>query len=119
MDLQVGLKKILKQGVLNNELEFERASIIDRQLRLLVNEYPELAPDRERLRTIIKIYEDKHWANAEITDQQVAESGLAGAIAEQENSFNQERKRLIKLKLKQYGLTQKDLGTILGHTSET
>jgi len=119
MDLQSSLKKILKNGLLNSELEFQRASVIDRQLRMLVKEHPELVDNRNRLRSILKTYEDQHWTNIEVTDKQVEESDLAVQIAEKENSFNLNRKQLIKAKLGEKGLTQKQLGIILGHTSET
>ncbi|MES2875011.1 MAG: helix-turn-helix transcriptional regulator [Bacteroidota bacterium] len=119
MDLQISLRKILKKGSLGNELEFQRASIIDRQLRLLVKTHPELSEDRKALRAILKDFEDRHWMNSEITDLKVDESDLASQIAEHEYHFNMHRKQLIRTRLKERGLTQKDLGLILGHTSET
>lgn len=119
MNLQISLNKILKKGCLDSELEFQRASIIDRRLRLVVQDHPELADARKQLRTILKAYEDQYWVNAKITDQQVVESDLASQIAEQENSFNLNRKKIIRTKLKEIGITQKELGIILGHTSET
>lgn len=119
MDTQIDLKKLLKKGSLSNELEFQRASIIDRQLRLLVKENPNLAQDRMKLRSMLKEYEDHYWVNVDISDKQVEESDFAIQIAEQENSFKQLRKQTIRLKLKEKGLTQKELGLILGHNSET
>jgi antitoxin component HigA of HigAB toxin-antitoxin module len=119
MELQVGLKKILKKGTLTSELDFQRATIIDRQLRLLVKEFPELNEERKLLRTILKAYEDKHWEGQDVTDKKVQESDLAGQIADHERSFLENRKRIIKSKLKEVGLTQRDLGVILGHTSAT
>lgn len=38
----VDQNKILDSKSLNNELDFERASIIDRKLRVLIKDYPEL-----------------------------------------------------------------------------
>lgn len=119
MDIQIGLKKILKKGFFSSELEFERASIISRRLRLLVKDHPELAEARDQLRDMLVAYEEKHWVNAKITQQQVEESDLAEHIAEFENKFNLSRKQSIKAKLKDKELTQKQLGIILGHTSET
>ncbi|WP_205945289.1 helix-turn-helix domain-containing protein [Pedobacter hiemivivus] len=119
MDVQIGLKKILQKGFLSSELEFERASIINRKLRVLIKKHPELAEERNQLHDIIMAYEDKHWVNAEITEQLVEENDLAEQIAECENKFYQHRKQSVKLKLKEKGLTQKQLGIILGHTSET
>jgi transcriptional regulator with XRE-family HTH domain len=119
MDLQVGLKKLLKKGVLSDELDFQRASVIDRRLRLLVKEFPELTEERKQLRTLLKAYEDKHWVEQEVTDKKVQESDLAVHFAEQERIFLEKRKNMIKSKLKEKGLTQKELGAILGHTSAT
>ncbi len=119
MELQISLKKILKKGSIANELEFQRASIIDRQLRLLVKEMPELAGERNQLRKLLHVYEQQHWVDREITDEQVRESDLAAEIAEQEREFLEKRKQIIKARLKELNLTQKELGKILGHTSST
>jgi transcriptional regulator with XRE-family HTH domain len=119
MDIQLGLKKILKKGVVTSELEFERASIIDRKLRLLVKEHPELTDDRNRLLEILSAYETEHWANHKITADQIDESDIAEQIAAYENKFYKQRKQLIKAKLKETGLTQRQLGMLLGHSSET
>ena len=100
MELQISLKKILKKGVITNELEFQRASIIDRQLRLLVKEMPELAGERDRLRDILHAYELQHWVGVEVTDERVKESDLARQIAEREREFWKKRKQYIKTKLK-------------------
>jgi hypothetical protein len=119
MDIQTSLKKILKKGHLDSELEFQRASVIDRKLRLLVRDHPELTQERKQLIDILIAYEDKHWSNAKITDQQVEESELAVQIADYENKFYKQRKLLIKSKLKEKELSQKQLGMLLGHSSET
>lgn len=119
MDLQLSLKKILKKGSLNSEIEFQQASVIDRQLRLLVKDYSELKDNRKQLRFMLKVYEDQNWTNSELTDKQVEVSDLAAQIAGKENIFNLNRKQVIKSRLREKGLTQKQLGTILGHTSET
>jgi len=117
MELQGNLKKILKKGVIKNELDFQRAAFIDRQLRLLVKEFPALAEDRKQLRALLAAYEEKHWVKAAVTDQLVQESDRALAIAEEENDFLLKRKHAIKNRLKELGLTQKDLAVILNHTS--
>lgn len=119
MDTQLGLKKILRKGVITSELEFERASIIDRKLRLLVKEHPELTDDRNRLLDILYAYETEHWTGNKITSDQIKENDIAEQIAEYENRFYKHRKELIKAKLKETGLTQKQLGMLLGHSSET
>lgn len=119
MDTELGLKKILKKGILTSELEFERASIIDRKLKLLVIEHPELTDDRNRLLDILYAYETEHWASNRITADQIKENDIAEQIADYENKFYKQRKQLIKSRLKELGLTQKQLGMLLGHSSET
>lgn len=113
------LNKILKSGNIDNELDFERAAIMDRKLRLLARDHPELEEKRKRLRDILIDYEEKVWVNAEITDEKVLESDLAEAIAEEERMFLFKRTGLIRQRLKSLSLSQKDLGKILGHTSIT
>lgn len=100
-----------------NELDFQRATIMDRQLRLLVKEFPDLASERKQLRYLLKTYEDKHWAGAEITDLQITESDIAERISEKEFEFARRRKDAIRLRLKELELTQKELGHLLGHGS--
>jgi transcriptional regulator with XRE-family HTH domain len=111
------LNKLLDKDIIGNELDFERASILDRKLRVLVHEHPELADKRKKLDAMLQEYEDRVWINAEITEEKIQESDIAEAIAEQEREFIFQRKNLIKVRLKGLSLTQKDLGKILGHTS--
>ncbi|WP_316815505.1 helix-turn-helix transcriptional regulator [Pedobacter nyackensis] len=47
------------------------------------------------------------------------EIDLAEQIAEREDNFNQHNKQLIKSKLKEKKLTQKELEIVLGHYNET
>ena len=49
--------KILNKGSISNELELEKALIVERKLRLLAKESPELADTRNKIRAIIKEYE--------------------------------------------------------------
>jgi len=119
MDLQVGLKKLLKKGEITNELDFQRATIMDRKLRLLVQEFPDLAVERNQLRSLLVNYENTHWVNENITDQKVKDSDRAAELAEKEWQFFEARKIAIRSKLKEVGLSQKGLGEILNHTSAT
>lgn len=116
MKTQLDLRSILKKGFLSNELELEQALILDRKLRLLVKEHPELLQERKQLRSIIRNYEELNWnANALITDDKIRESDAAEFIAEQERIFVETRKDVIKKELSKRNLTQQDLGTLLGH----
>jgi len=117
MKTQLDLKDILKRGKISDELDLERALILDRKLRLMVKEHPELADERKQLRQIIKNYENSNWSNSsEITDQQIKESEIAEFIVEQERTFLEKRKKLIKERIAKYNLSQQDLGKILGHS---
>ncbi len=117
MKTQLDLKDILKRGKISDELDLERALILDRKLRLMVKEHPELADERKQLRQIIKNYENSNWSNSsEITDRQIKESEIAEFIVEQERIFLEKRKELIKERIAKYNLSQQDLGKILGHS---
>ena len=110
------IDNILKIDELKSELEHERASSIHGRLRWMVKEDKSLESVRLHLKNLILQYEKKHWSNEEaITDEQIKESDIAEKIIYSENIFIQKRKELIKKKLKQVGLNQKDLAKILGH----
>jgi transcriptional regulator with XRE-family HTH domain len=116
MKEQTDLNSILKAGKLNNELDFERALIIDRKLRLIAKENPELLESRKKLRLIIKQFEKSNWSReSEIDDFKIKESDIAEFIAEQERIFLENRKNIIKKRLSQLNLSQQELGKILGH----
>jgi transcriptional regulator with XRE-family HTH domain len=109
--------KILQKGFISNELELEQALIIERKLRLLTKENPELAESRTQLRAIIKEYEKVNWsADSTISDKKIEERDAAELIAEQERKFLANRKEIIKSKLTELGINQQDLGQILGHS---
>lgn len=113
---KLSIHNIQKIEFLATELEFERATSIYLQLRLLVKDDESYVPIRKHLRGLIKQYEQKHWADENsITDEQVKESDLAESFVQAENEFYQKRKELIKAKLKAAGLNQNDLAKILGH----
>lgn len=111
------LNKILSKKSLDNELDFERASIIERKLRVLIKEHPELNDKRKKLRVLLKEYEDQVWTQKDIPETKIQESDLAEVITEKERLFLMKRKELIRSRLQQLSLSQKDLGKILGHTS--
>ncbi len=116
MSGQVDLKRILLAGKLRNELDLERAIILDRKLRLLIKKDPVLQESRKKLRLIIKQYEKTNWSKeSEINEAKLKESEIAEFNAEQERIFLEKRKNIIKAKLDQFNITQQDLGKILGH----
>lgn len=109
--------KIIQKGFISNELELEKALIIERKLRLMINENFELSETRNQLRAIIKNYENINWSkNAIITDEKIKDSNLAEFTAEKERKFLATRKEAIKSKLTEMGINQQDLGLILGHS---
>jgi len=110
------IDNILKIDELNNELEFEQATSIQGKLRWMVKEDSSLKPIRQHLLTLIEKYESKHWENeSEITEEQIKESDTAEKIINAENIFIQKRKELIKNKLKENEISQKELAKLLGH----
>jgi hypothetical protein len=120
MQTDFDINKVIKQGKIQNELDFERALIADRRLRLLSKENPEYLPKRKKLRDLIESWENKHWsADSEISDEKISESDLAGSIAENERLFIEKRKNLIRTQLKRLNLSQQALGTLLGHKNKS
>jgi len=120
MKTQFNIEEILELGEIQNELDFERALIADRKLRVLSKENPKYKTLRRKLRDLIEDYESKNWSSAaRITDKKLKESDLAEAIAEKERQFIEIRKELIKSKLKRLNVTQQDFGKILGHKSKS
>lgn len=120
MKTQLDISKLLEIGKIQNELEFERALIVDRKLRVLSKEDPKYKVIRKNLRDLIEDYENKNWSNiSRITDKKIQESDLAELIAEKERQFIQNRKELIRKKLKIWNLTQQNLGALLGHRSKS
>lgn len=120
MKTQLDILKLLEVGKIQNELDFERALIADRKLRVLSKENSKYKALRKNLRDLIEDYENKNWStNTRITDKKIQESDLAELIAEKERRFIQSRKELIRKKLKNLNLTQQDLGSVLGHTSKS
>jgi transcriptional regulator with XRE-family HTH domain len=110
------IQNIQKLTTLTSELDFERASSLFLKLRVLEKEDESYKPIRNHLRILIKDYEQKNWGDEEsITDNQVKENDSAEALVQAENHFHQKRKKLIKSKLKEAGLSQTDLAKILGH----
>lgn len=113
---RLDIDNILKVDELNSELEFEKATSIQGKLRWMIKEDSSLEPIRTHLLVLIKKYESTHWENeSEITEEQIKESDNAERIINAENIFIQKRKELLKSKLKENEISQKDLAKLLGH----
>ena len=120
MKTQFDIDALIRRGEILDELEFERALIADRKLRVLAKEDPGFKDVRKKLRDLLQDFENKNWSNASlITPGKIHESDIAELIAEKERQFIQRRKELIRAKLKSLDLTQQDLGVLLGHNSKS
>jgi len=120
MKTQLEISKLIETGKIQNELDFERALIADRKLRVLSKENPKFKSVRKKLRDLIEDYENKNWsAESKISDKKLRESDIAELIAEKERLFIQRRKELIRKKIKSLNLTQQDFDEILGHSSKS
>lgn len=101
---------------LENEYDLHSASLLERKLRLLLEENPDLKLIRKKLRDLIKDYEDKHCSDLDkITDAQIENADKVEEIIDYEQRFIQKRKDSIRKKLKEFDMTQQDLGILLGH----
>lgn len=120
MKIQFDILQLIEIGKIQNELDFERALIADRKLRVLSKENPKFKSVRKKLRDLIEQYENQNWSpESKISDKKIRESDIAESIAEKERLFIQRRKELIRIKLKGLNLTQQDFGKILGHQSKS
>lgn len=120
MKTQLDISQLIDAGKIQNELDFERALIADRKLRVISKENPKLKTTRRKLRDLIEQYEKQNWsADSKISVKKLRKSDEAEVIAEKERLFIQGRKELIRKKLKNLNLTQQDFGKILGHQSKS
>jgi|SRR5690606_19730409 len=120
MKTQLDITQLIEAGKIQNELDFERALIADRKLRVLSKENSKYKTLRKKLRDLIEQYENQNWsAETKISDKKLRESDVAELIAEKERLFIQRRKELIRKKLKTLNLTQQDFGKILGHNNKS
>lgn len=110
------IKEVANLVRLENEYDLEKASLLERKLRLMIDENPDLKPLRKKLRDLIKEYEDDKWSDFDnVTDSQIEDSNKAEEIVNYERKFITKRKEAIRKRLKEYDMTQQDLGLILSH----
>jgi len=120
MKTHFDIEKIVEKGLITNELDYDRALIADRKLRLLAKENVHFKNLRTKLRDIIEKYENSEWSDVDkIDDNKLIESQKSERITEQERRFIENRKQAIRKKLKELDLTQENLASILGHKSKT
>lgn len=112
----LNIKEVENIERLENEYDLQKASLFERKLRLMIEDYPDLKPIRRKLRDLIKEYEAREWGDFKnISDSKVKESDEAEDIVNYEQRFINKRKESIRKKLKEFDMTQQDLGTLLGH----
>lgn len=120
MKTHFDIEKLVENGAITNELDYERALVADRKLRLLSKENSHFKTLRLKLRDLIEKYEKREWNNVnEVSNEKVLESEKSERIAESERLFIEKRKQAIKQKLKELDLSQEDLALLLGHRSKT
>lgn len=120
MKTHFDISALVESGSITSELDYERALIADRKLRLLSKENAHFKALRQKLRDIIEKYENAEWNNVEsISNEKILESDNAERIAEAERSFIDMRKQEIRKRLKELDLSQTDLALLLGHRSKT
>lgn len=112
----MNIKEVKNIERLENEFDLQKASMLERKLRLLTDKHPDLKPIRKKLRELIKEYEAREWVDFEnISDTKIEESDKAEMIVNYEQKFVNKRKESIRKKLKEFDMTQQDLGVLLGH----
>ncbi len=110
------IKEIENIVRLENEYDLEKASLLERKLRLMKDENPDLIPIRKKLRDLIEEYENRVWSDLDsISASRIEESDKAEEVVNYEQKFIKKRKDTIRKKFKEYDMTQQDLGVILGH----
>lgn len=111
------IKRLLNAGRIESELDFERAMLADRFLRLYEDDQPELKTTRKALRTLIADFETKHWSDETlVTEAQLEENDAAEIQADKEYTFIKQRRKLILSRLKGLFLKQNDLALLLNHS---
>jgi transcriptional regulator with XRE-family HTH domain len=112
----MSIKDVEKINRLENEYDLQKASLLERKLRLMTDENPDLKSIRKKLRGLIKEYEDREWSDLEnISETKFDELDKAEDIINQEQKFIKRRKESIRKKLKELNMTQQDLGVLLDH----
>ncbi|MGO4771171.1 hypothetical protein ACEN2I_05875 [Flavobacterium sp. W22_SRS_FK3] len=87
--------------MITNELDYDRALIADRKLRILAKEDLHFKNLRTKLRNLIEKYENAEWSNVDkIDDAKLLESDKSEHIAELERIFLENRKQAIRKNLR-------------------
>ncbi len=113
----IDIREIKNVEELQSEYDLEKASLLARKLRWMIQDDPSLKPVRDKVLKLMEDYENKHWNNVElISDKQLEESDKAEDIIQKEIEFYNKRKEIIRSNLKEYDMNQQELGSLLGHS---
>ncbi len=94
MKTHFDIEKLVKYGRIENELDYERALIADRKLRILAKENTHFKELRKRLRDLIGQYEEQNWSSEnDVSSEKIKESDLAELVAENERILSGKEKR--------------------------
>lgn len=92
METQFNISELIDAGKIQSELDFERALIADRKLRILSKENPRYKTVRKKVRDLIEQYESQHWsADSKISDEKLLESDVAEFLAEKERIIHSKK----------------------------
>lgn len=112
----VNIREIENIQQLDNEYDLQKALLLDRKLRLIVKDNPDLIPFQDKLFKLIQDYEEKNWSDSDnIPEKQFDEAETAEQLVEIEQKFIVQRREVIRKKLKSYDMNQTDLAILLGH----
>src|SRR5690606_40480492 len=102
MKTDFDIEKIVEKGSITNLLDYERALLADRKLRLLSKGSTHFKNLRGKLRNIIEAYEKSEWSDVDtVTEEKILESEAYERMAELERKFIENRKLEIRKKLKE------------------
>ena len=88
MKTEFNIESIINKGHITNELDYDRALIADRKLRLIAKEDLHYKTMRSKLRDLIEKYESAEWSDVDkIDEKKLVESDKSERIAEQERLF--------------------------------
>ena len=84
MKTHFDIEKIVQNGTITNGLDYERALVADKKLRLLAKESLHFKKIRTQLRDLIVQFENVNWNDASAIDaEKLAESEKQERLAEQ------------------------------------
>lgn len=76
------IEKLIESGSIRNELDYERAMVADRKLRLLAKTSVHFKNLRTKLRDLIKVYENRVWSDENaVGNELIYQSDQAELIA--------------------------------------